>query len=214
LNIVQLFVFWRQDKKLLNNVQQIIPMDKRFTRDSEQKIQSIYTAFTELVNQNSYENLTTRQIAERANISVGTIYHYFNEGKPAIAAGLYEKNLQETLNIQNLTGYNLDDLRQQITRHLKLHKENKELYSAFDQAIYAHSDIFKGTKRKRERIISEQLGENESEKIPVITLIYGTVDALIHRHLFVEPLFETEKELIEYLTVIAQSAFGFKQVSP
>ena len=185
-------------------------MDKRFTRDSEQKIQSIYTAFTELVNEECYENLTARKIAQRAGISVGIIYHYFNEGKPAIAAALYEKNLEETLDIENLTGYSPTSIRQQVTRHLKLHQQNKELYRAFDQAIYSHSDIFKGIKRKREEIIIEQLGDPDPERIRDIMRVYGTVDAVIHRHLYVESLFESESELIAYLSMIAESAFGFK----
>ena len=188
-------------------------MDKRFTRDTQQKIQAIYNAFTELVNQNGYENLTTRQIAKKADISVGTIYHYFKEGKPAIAASLYEKNLLDTLDIKNFTGYSYEELRSQITRHLKLHKENKELYRAFDQAIYSHSDIFANTKRKRDQVLSEQLGEHV-HKLRDIMRIYITVDAIIHRQLFVEPLFESDAELIEYLVMIAELVFGFKSVSP
>ena len=184
-------------------------MDKRFKRDSEQKIQSIYKAFTELVNEEGYDNLTARQIAGRAGISVGTIYHYFKEGKPAIAAALYEKNLVETLDIENLTGSSLIGIRQQVKRHLQLHQQNKELYRAFDQAIYSHSDIFKGAKRKREEILAEQLGDPDPERIQGIMRVYSTVDAVIHRHLFVEPLFGSDTELVDYLTVIAESSLGF-----
>lgn len=184
-------------------------MDKRFTRDSDQKIQSIYTAFIELVNEEGYENLTARKIAQRAGISVGTIYHYFNEGKPAIAAALYERNLQETLDIENLTGSNFDGLRKQVTQHLQLHHQNKELYRAFDQAIYSHSDIFKGTKRKREEILAEQLGDTDPERIRDIMRVYGTVDAIIHRHLYVEPVFESDTELVDYLVEIAETAIRF-----
>ena len=186
-------------------------MEKRYTRDSEQKIQSIYTAFIELINVTGYENLTARQIAERAQISVGTIYHYFSKGKPAIAAALYEKNLLETLNINSITGYQYDDLETQIKRHLELHKQNKELYRAFDQAIYSHSDFFSGVKRKRDQVLSEQLGDSDPSKLQDIMLVYLTVDAIIHKHLFVEPLFESDTELVEYLTKIAETMYGFPQ---
>ena len=184
-------------------------MDKRFTRDSDQKIQSIYKAFTELINEEGYDNLTARKIAQRADISVGTIYHYFNEGKPAIAAALYEKNLQETLDIENLKGHSLTIIRQKVTRHLQLHQQNKELYRAFDQAIYSHSYIFKGAKRKREEILAEQLGYPDPERIQGIMRVYGTVDAIIHRHLFVEPMFESDNDLLDYLTLLAESAVRF-----
>ena len=46
-------------------------MEKRFTRDREQKIQSIYEAFQELVNKAGYDSLTTRKVAKKAKISVG-----------------------------------------------------------------------------------------------------------------------------------------------
>lgn len=184
-------------------------MEKRFTRDSEQKIQSIYKAFTELINDKGYENLTARQIAERANISVGTIYHYFRKGKPAIAAALYEKNLLETLDIKNITGYQTHDLKNQIKRHLELHKQNKELYRAFDQAIYSHSDIFRGVKRKRDQVLSQQLGDSDPRKLMDIMRVYLTVDAIIHKHLFVEPLFESDTELVKYLTKIAETVQRF-----
>ena len=182
-------------------------MDKRFTRDSQQKIQSIYTAFTELVNENGYENLTARQIAKRANISVGTIYNYFKEGKPAIAAALYEKNLLETLNINSIIGYKNPDLKTQVTSHFEFHKKNKELYRAFDQAIYAHSEVFSRLKRKRDEILSQEL--NDAVLLQATVRVYVTVDALIHRHLFVEPLFESEEKLIEYLTTLAETAYLF-----
>ena len=71
----------------------------------------------ELVNEVGYERLTTRNVAKRANISIGTVYHHFSEGKAAIAAGLYEKNLNRQMD------YLKTDIRTQITEHLKLHKE-------------------------------------------------------------------------------------------
>ena len=182
-------------------------MDKRFTRDSQQKIQSIYTAFTELVNEHGYENLTARQIAKRANISVGTIYNYFKEGKPAIAAALYEKNLLETLNLNSILGYKDPDLKTQVTSHLEHHKQNKELYRAFDQAIYSHSQVFSSLKRQRDEILSEEL--DDVVLLQATVRVYVTVDALIHRHLFMEPLFESEEKLIEYLTTLAETAYLF-----
>ena len=186
-------------------------MEKRFTRDSKQKIQSIFTSFQGLVNEIGYNKLTTRLIAEKAQISVGTIYHYFREGKASIAAGLYERNIIETLDIHKMMGYSYDELKTQVTKHLQLHTENKELYRAFDQAIYSNNDIFTGIKRKRAHILSEQLGENVSPGISDIMRVYITVDSIIHRHLFVEPLFESEDELIEYLTILAEAAYEYSQ---
>ena len=113
---------------------------KRYTRNIEQKRELIFAAFTELANEVGYERITTRNIAKRAGVSIGTVYHHFKEGKAAIAAGLFEKNLSSQME------YLQTDVRTQITHHLELHREYKELYRAFDQAIYAREDIFRDIK--------------------------------------------------------------------
>lgn len=179
-------------------------MAKRFTRDSEEKKQAIHDSFQELVETNGYDRVTMRQIAEKAGISVGIIYHYFPEGKASIAASLYELNLMYTLDINNYIGYKTENLREQITRHLELHKEHSELYRAFDSAIYANKDLFTGTKRRRDQILREQL--DAPERLEEINRVYVTIDSIIHRHLFVEPLFKDDESLIDYLTIIAEAA--------
>ena len=178
-------------------------MAKRFKRDSEEKKQAIYSSFQELLEIKGYDSVTIRQIAEKASISVGIIYHYFPEGKASIAASLYELNLMNTLDINNYIGYRKENLREQITRHLQLHKENRELYRAFDSAIYAKKDLFAGTKRKRDQILREQL--DSPERLEKINRVYATIDSIIHRHLFVEPLFKNDESLIAYLSIIAEA---------
>jgi AcrR family transcriptional regulator len=183
-------------------------MAKRFTRDSDQKIQSIYQAFQELVNESGYDSLTTRKVASKAQISVGTVYHYFPEGKAAIAAGLYERNLLETIDINDYVGHSRVGLRDQITRHLRLHTKNKELYRAFDVAIYTDTDLFDGIKKKRNEVLGDQLG-SDAPLLNDILRVYAIIDSIIHRHLFVEPLFNSEEELIDHLVVIADASINY-----
>lgn len=183
-------------------------MEKRFTRDSDQKIQSIYIAFQELLAESGYDDLTTRKVAKRAKVSVGTVYNYFPSGKAAIAAGLYEKNLLETIDITNYVGYKREGLRNQIIRHLRLHTENKELYRAFDVAIYTDNNLFDRAKKKRDEVLSYQLGDDAS-RLSDILRVYSTVDSLIHKHMFIEPLFDSEEETIDYLVAIAETSLGF-----
>jgi AcrR family transcriptional regulator len=175
---------------------------KRYTRNTEQKKELIFNAFTELANEVGYERITTRNIAKKAGISIGTVYHHFKEGKVAIAAGLFERNLSRQMeNLQT-------DFRTQITRHLELHKEYKELYRAFDQAIYAREDIFKEIKEKRDDAIFEAL-EGTEISFEAFSRINGTLEAIVHRHLFIEPMFETDGELIEYLVAILETSYYY-----
>ena len=177
---------------------------KRYSRNIEQKKELIYNAFMELVNEVGYERLTTRNIAKKANISIGTVYHHFGEGKAAIAAGLYERNLGRQMD------YLKTDIRTQVTEHLKLHREYKELYRAFDQAIYARADIFKEIKRKRDQSVSVEL-EGMEISHDTFTRMNATLDAIVHRHLFIEPLFDSDEELIDYLLHILGAAYSYKQ---
>lgn len=167
----------------------------------EKKLISIYAAFTDLVNEIGYEKLTTRLVAKKAEVSIGTVYYYFPDGKASIAAGLYELNLSAQLENMHL------DLRTQISRSLALHKEHKELYRAFDQALYARRDIFRGQKTLRDSGMEKEIA-GEYISLDVVLLMNGTVDALIHRHLFVEPMFETDEELVDYLMVIATASYN------
>jgi AcrR family transcriptional regulator len=176
---------------------------KRYTRNIEQKKELIFSAFTELANEVGYERLTTRNIAKRAGISVGTVYHHFKEGTVAIAAGLFERNLERQME------YLKADIRSQITQHLELHREYKELYRAFDQAIYAREDIFRSIRQRRDDAVSEALDGSEVS-VGTFMRINATVDAIVHRHLFIEPMFETDGELVEYLVTIAEAAYRYE----
>jgi len=175
---------------------------KRYTRNIEQKKELIFSAFTELANEVGYERLTTRNIAKRAGISIGTVYHHFKEGKAAIAAGLFERNLERQME------YLKADIRSQITQHLELHREYKELYRAFDQAIYAREDIFRSIRQRRDDAVSEALNGSEVS-VGTFMRINATVDAIVHRHLFIEPMFETDGELVEYLVAITEAAYRY-----
>ncbi len=173
----------------------------------EKKLESMYKAFTELVNEKGYEDLTTRQVAKKADVSIGTVYYYFPDGKASIAAGLYERVLAEQLEGMTL------DLRTQISRSLALHKEYKELYRAFDQAIYARKDIFHGIKHQRDSGMQDEIEDADIQMRDVL-LMNGMVDALIHRHLFIEPMFDTDDEFIDYLTTMATASYNFTRENP
>jgi AcrR family transcriptional regulator len=177
-------------------------MAKRFERDKDEKIRLIYDAFTKLVNARGYEGVTTRRIADEAGISVGIIYHYFPEGKPAIAAKYYEKNFLKIMDPDAFLGRDPDRLEIQIRDHLRIHRENIELYRAFDQAILTNHDLFQNLKKERRDLLETQIEEKglSDEAVEACLTAYNLIDAVIHRHLFVDPISKTDKGLVEFLT--------------
>ena len=188
----------------MNNVQQPIVMS--YQRNKEQKIEDIQTAFTELINTQGYEKTTIRQIAKKAENSVGIIYHYYPHGKPSIAAAIYEKNLRETIPPYNYET-NSEKIDEALRSHLRNHRENKELYKAFDQAILADHDVFEAVKRNRRQILLEYAEENGHpvDLVDVWLKRYNVIDAVIHRHLYITPVCDSDKELIQLLHKIYES---------
>ena len=54
------------------------------SRNKEDTIKNIYGCFFNLVLEIGYHKASTNKIAKAANISVGTLYHHFPEGKKDI----------------------------------------------------------------------------------------------------------------------------------
>jgi AcrR family transcriptional regulator len=191
----------------MNNVQQKHAM-RTFQRNKDQKITDIQEAFTELINTIGYEKTTIRQIASRADISVGIIYRYFPQGKPSIAAALYEKNLRA--NISHFAIEPDKEILDKILRnHLKSHNENKAMYKAFDQAILSNQDVFESAKKDRKTLLKEYVRENKipGENVDRWLTSYNVIDAIIHRHLFINNVCENDEKLIQLLFKIVES-FG------
>jgi AcrR family transcriptional regulator len=195
----------------MNNVQQIVVVDKRnITRDREEKIKLIYEAFSRIVESKGYDKATTRKIAEEAGISVGIIYRYFPEGKPAVAAGFYEAAFRAVMEPAAVLSGSSKDLEHEIRLHLENHRKYEAIYRAFDQAMLEKHDLFEGLKRDRKELIESRIRALPKE----ITLglapfnmlverylkVYGLVDALVHRHIFAVPYAESDDELVRILT--------------
>ena len=188
-------------------------MARKHVRDRDAKIRLIFEAFADLVNRSGYDRLSTRHVAEAAGISVGTVYHYFPGGKHAIASGyigrvtdeLFDPGLFARLGEEGLGGF-LEGL---VRRYLSVHKESLEIHRAIDQAILADPDVrrrnLEETAANIRRVVAELKGSGlygdipESSVFEGFVLFFNVLEALVHRHLFFHPLYETEEELVAFL---------------
>ena len=187
----------------------------RRIRDKEGKIQLIFTTFAELVNKKGYDKLSTRHIAKAANISVGTIYHYFPGGKHAIASGFIDHVTHAIFDPQlfELDNQKLPDAFETLIRkYLNTHRKNLEIHRAIDQAILASPEVFethqKTVTNNLQHVIDELKNADLYKEYPEqvvlqsFTLFYNIMEAVIHRHLFFHPFFETDREVIQFLVDI------------
>jgi AcrR family transcriptional regulator len=188
---------------------------KRFIRNKEQKKQLIFQTFATLVKEEGYDKLSTRHIAETANISIGTIYYYFPGGKHAIASGfiehithqLFDLEMFKRIDLQNLQ----DFLATYIRKHLKIHRQNLEIHHAIDQAILADREVFHRHQEKTKFSIQKiskklkELGIYKDLPEPFIFqnlfLFFNLLEAIIHRHLYINPFYDRDEELVEFLVI-------------
>ncbi len=194
------------------------PMKKgRYVRDKEGKINLILETFEELVNRDGYDKLSTRHIAKAAGISVGTIYHYFPGGKHSIAMGFLERLTQgifdPSLFMAAKDEMSLKALYTDFTsRHLASHRENLEIHRALDQAILAdkavreHNSevIMMNLRSAAEELMKRGLYREASAPNVAGRFLrnFKLIEAVVHRHLLVEPLFESDEELVDFLSKI------------
>jgi len=200
--------------------------EKGYVRDKEGKIHLIFETFAKLVNKNGYDKLSTRHIAKEAGISVGTIYHYFPGGKHSIASGFIEHITYQIFNADMFKDVEESSLHEMfenlVRRHLKVHRENFEIHRAIDQAILANRGVFKRhimavesnihevTNKLKHLDVYADIPENSLFKI--LLLFHNLLEAIVHRHLFFNPVFDTDEELTSYLVniLLFQTKNAFK----
>jgi AcrR family transcriptional regulator len=194
------------------------PMERgRFVRDKEGKVNLILETFEELVNKDGYDKLSTRHIAKEAGISVGTIYHYFPGGKHSIAMGFLERLTQgifdPSLFMAARDEAGLKVLYTDFTRrHLASHREKLEIHRALDQAILANKEVRQHNSEvitMNLRSAAEELmkrGLHREMPAPNVArrflLNFKLIEAMVHRHLLVEPFFESDEELVNLISKI------------
>ena len=184
-------------------------MDRVVERDREKKIQSIKLAFTLLVSEFDYQDVTMRQIAKRAGTSVGIIYHYFPKGKQDILVSIYEDAFKETV-FPYLAETDPEQLGERFRSHLDNHRENWQIYRALDQAMISDRDSFEEIRKDRRTQLREFAEENgyPPEKIDSWITAYNAIDALIHRHLFVDKITKSDHSLVELIQKLYSAIMG------
>ena len=184
-------------------------MSRGVERDKDKKIQSIKQTLIDLISQFEYQDVTIRQIAKRAEISVGIIYHYFPKGKQDILITIYEDAFQETV-FPYLIEPDAEQLEHHFRSHLNNHRENWKFYRALDQAMISDQESFKTIRDSRYEILKKYAEENgyPVEKTDSWLTAYNVIDAIIHRHLFVSKITRSEQKLVELIQKIYVSILG------
>lgn len=162
-----------------------------------------------------YNNFHTNNIADLAEISVGTIYRYFKKGKPDILINSFDyvsNQIFDSNQVPNIQPDNFDQfIRSSAEISLTLHKKDIEYHKALEQEMVGNLDMFDAFHDKVYQYylkVVRGLRKNggyfanipEQVMVQKFILIFDTMEAMIHRHVFFRPIFNSDDDFIEWLT--------------
>ena len=201
-------------------------VEKKRTRNAEEKIDLIYKTFFNLVLEKGYPNTTTNHMAETAQISIGTVYRYFPNGKSDIILKYFERAKNIIFDIQDFSRIKENNLVEVfenfIRRNLKNHKENLGYHMAFHNAIMSDKELLEKYKTNIVKICTElarQLRSSnrllktipENRLIKVFVLIFNLIQANIFHHLFINKVVDDDDYFIRFLANLVEFSRGYIQ---
>ena len=186
----------------------------KFHRDKEAKKKKIINTFLKLVEHMEYSKVTTNKIAEEANLSIGTLYRYFPNGKNDIRDKAFIQNVQEfkadEIGFSKiLIQRDKQETEKFVRRYLDSHKKGYE--KALDRVRAASLEIFRQYEANMKDVvgqyvdlaIAEEILSKNKRSLAVHTLFLAlnVVETYTHQYLFQsDTLFPSDEEFIQYVT--------------
>jgi AcrR family transcriptional regulator len=176
----------------------------RFTVDA------IYEAAIQIFTDNGYAGATTDLIAEKAGVSIGTLYQYF-PNKKAILIGIWNRNMDDADRGRDLflksfkfdEGLNREKIKLTLKAIFKLHKESIRPHLFFEEV--PQPDFIQERSKKKEsanikslrKILDLSTNLRRQRLDNAARMIHEVMERLIHRYLthFQDEI--SEDELIE-----------------
>ncbi len=190
-------------------------LNKKFTRNKQEKIDLIYDTFFKLILKQGYHKTSTNHVAKSAKISIGTIYKYFPRGKEDIIRKYFEDSMETFFDTHDLSQTHDENIRDFLNHFVldlfKNHEENKGYNLAFRSTIQSDkmlhdthkekvSDFFKDYVQKLRKKNKHFQQFSEARLVEVFVFMYNLVNAVMYHHLSVMELFDTDEKFVEYLS--------------
>jgi AcrR family transcriptional regulator len=198
---------------------------KKTVRNKDEKISSILEATKRLIETVGYENVTIRDIAGEANVSIGLIYKYFPGGKPEIIRDIGMSLVTEMTGAGNQDSVDFYDfpgyLRVFFRKTIEYYRTNRRFIAALMVATIQDRAIFE----KFEEIGGENLdgvvqfmcsfkGVDLSDKGEPWLFIAKWSDVtksiMMHHAVYPTP-FDTDEEMVDLLVRISLMMWDYKK---
>jgi AcrR family transcriptional regulator len=164
-------------------------------------VETIYEAAVQVFTENGYDGATTDLIAERAGVSVGTLYQYF-PNKKAILIGIWDRNMEDADRARNMFANSFAN-----SHKTKGKLDSDAIKTIFKFVFQLHKDSVKPhlffEEVPQPDFIIKRLSEKESIIIQTFKLVLGHCAAIRKNNLDIAArvTYEVMERLIHrYLT--------------
>jgi AcrR family transcriptional regulator len=180
----------------MTHARDVNPRKMAVQERSKFTVEAIYEAGVQVFTENGYTGATTDLIAERAGVSIGTLYQYF-PNKKAILIGIWNRNMDDAdkgldlfLNgVRPEEGLNPGKIKLTLEALLELHKESVKPHLFFEEI--PQPDFIQERSRKKEsaniksfKTILVQTTHLRRQRVDVAArIVYEVMERLIHRYL-------------------------------
>jgi AcrR family transcriptional regulator len=177
-----------------------------------------------------YAELNVNEIAHDADVSIGTLYYHFPEGKVSIlmeirkrTADQYLKNFEENLDLKHIQDASSFDqgLRLFLKNLIEIHRNARPLLAAMESEVLSNlisydqvtdsisvEDLMESDAQPVTRVLKTLLEQHPEDGLSLDgqgAIINKVIDILIHRFVYVESIFGTEEKFIEMMITIVRS---------
>lgn len=195
-------------------------MGKKFHRNKEEKQAVIVKTFLDLVPERGFSALKIADIALKSEVSVGTVYRYFPEGLPSILRAILSRHFHALTDLKDFAEMGAGTLEASVgamvRKHIRSHREELPVHLAVNRAILDNPDLLEEYNMGLDTLLKETAvsarasspflkGVPEDQFTANVMKIHSLLEAVIHRHLFVRPVFPDDDSLVQFLTKIILS---------
>jgi len=196
---------------------------KKHERDKDAKIKRIIHSTKNLVEYKGYSTVSIRDIAKKANVSIGLIYKYFPKGKFEILKELSSKHMNEEFMMNQPEKVDFADfpsyIREINKNMLELHRKNTKLIKAFTVAALMEDEVLEDIKSINtedyvgiSEFFSKFNGVNISDEdsVNLLTEWSLAVKSMIFYSTIFPTIFKDEESLLDMLVEISLKIWNYK----
>lgn len=190
------------------------------TRNKAESIERIKTATLDLIEQDGYALVTIEAIAARADRNVALIYRYFPRGKADIIMSI-AKDLSQAPSSMMPPFHHADSEKLElfVSKMIRVHREHSTILSALEAEYLSKRDVYSPeefsmiTGKTLDAIAPRELFSRfgfqmDDDDGMFSRFLFHVMDSIIHRHVIIVNISETDEELAQRITKLIASCIN------